>query len=223
MLQHINALKMQALQTQMNPHFIFNVLSSIQDLIVDEKNKEALLYIARFAKLIRFIFEKSSELTIPIAQEIKFIQLYLELEQLRFHQKIDIQLNISPSLLDGDQLVPPLLIQPILENSFKHGLMHKEKGGSLSLVLHEKDNGIYCCVEDNGVGRIKANEYTKWKNQNINSNRTSGLVVTQKRLDILSQETNCPSNFLITDLMNEKQEPVGTKTEFLIPFNSKFF
>jgi len=221
LLHQMNQLKMQALQTQMNPHFIFNVFSSIQELVFDEKNEQALRYIARFAKLIRFIFEKSNDLAIPVREEIKFIKLYLELERLRFEQKIDIQLDIAPELVDSENLVPPLLIQPIIENSFKHGLMHKEQDGILTIRLAPKNEGLQCLVRDNGVGRAKAQEYTQWKEKGM-AKRSSGLSITQKRLEILSAETQQEALFKITDLFDDQKQAAGTQTDLWIPFVKNF-
>lgn len=130
-----NLLRMQALQTQMNPHFIFNVQAAIQGLWLRGSEEAALSLQNKFSKLLRKIFQYSGHLTISIEQLVEFLENYIALEKIRFKNEVQVEFEIDPSLLDGDYFVPPLLVQPIVENSFKHGLLHRENNRKLLIEL----------------------------------------------------------------------------------------
>lgn len=211
-------LKMEALQSQMNPHFIFNVLTAVQNLWLQHKNELAMDLQSNFAKLLRKIFQYSSKRAITIEQVEEFLNNYLNLEQIRFENKVDIDFQIEEVLIEEEYMIPPLLIQPIIENSFKHGLFHKQK--DLKLKIHLKRQGayLYCCVEDNGVGRNNKAGKKKIK-------RSSGLSTTKERLAILQESTikakHLHNNLKITDLKDSNGIPTGTKVELWIPFVDK--
>jgi len=208
-------LKMEALQSQMNPHFIFNVLTAVQNLWLQHKNELAMDLQSNFAKLLRKIFQYSSKRAISIEQVEEFLDNYLNLEQIRFENKVEIDFEIEEVLLEDEYRIPPLLIQPIVENSFKHGLFHKQKDLKLSIHLKKEGAYLYCCVEDNGVGRKNRSSDTKTK-------RSSGLSTTKERLVILQQSAikkkHPHNNLKITDLKNLDGTPSGTKVELWIPF-----
>ncbi|BDS14060.1 sensor histidine kinase [Aureispira anguillae] len=210
----VNVLKMEALQSQMNPHFIFNVLTAVQNLWLQKKNELAMELQSNFAKLLRKIFQYSSKKAIPIEQVEEFLNNYLSLEQIRFENQIDISFEVEEELLDGDYAIPPLLIQPIIENSFKHGLFHKTTNRQLSIVLKEEGRYLYVSVEDNGVGR-----QAKKKQEPA---RSSGLTTTQERLKILQEsimnQSHPHNNIKITDLKDKAGKALGTKVELWIPF-----
>jgi ligand-binding sensor domain-containing protein len=208
-------LKMEALQSQMNPHFIFNVLTAVQNLWLQHKNELAMDLQSNFAKLLRKIFQYSSKRAISIEQVEEFLNNYLSLEQIRFENTVDIDFQIEEILLDEEHRIPPLLIQPIIENSFKHGLFHKQKDLKLSIHLKQEGAYLYCCVEDNGVGRKNNGNKTGPK-------RSSGLSTTKERLFILQESTikkkHPHNNLRIIDLKNSEGVPLGTKVEIWIPF-----
>ena len=126
--QKIAETEMIALRAQMNPHFIFNCLNSIDNLIQTNEKEKATTYLTRFAKLIRAILENSKTNSIPCWKDLETLKLYLELEELRWGKKISYQLNIAPEILQGDYKVPPMIIQPYVENAIHHGLLNKEYG-----------------------------------------------------------------------------------------------
>jgi ligand-binding sensor domain-containing protein len=210
-----NSLKMEALQSQMNPHFIFNVLTAVQNLWLQQKNELAMDLQSNFAKLLRKIFQYSSKRAITIEQVEDFLRNYLNLEQIRFENAVEIDFEIGEELLEEEYRVPPLLIQPIIENSFKHGLFHKPTDRKLSIYLKQEGAYLYCCVQDNGVGRRGGESETEM-------GRSSGLSTTKERLTILQRsiiKTRHPyNNFKITDLKNSDGTPSGTKVELWIPF-----
>ena len=218
--EKIDELRMQALQSQMNPHFVFNALNAILHLLSVNDKKSAMNYLAMFARLIRLIFEHSKKKTIPLNSEIEFLKLYLELEKLRFEEKIDIHFEIDENLRTHQIRIPPLLIQPIIENSFKHGLLHKENGGKLSIHFKQKDKYLICTVEDNGIGREEAMRIGSWKPKGY---RSSGLKTTKERLTLLnkSMSKNGSSVSLeIKDIVGNNGEAAGTKVDLRIEIES---
>jgi len=183
---------------------------------MQKKNEPALQMQSTFAKLLRKIFQYSSRKSITIEEEAAFLHNYLNLEQIRFEQSVQIDFTVEEELLDGSYAIPPLLIQPIIENSFKHGLFHKTAEKKLTIKLKEEGAYLYCMVEDNGVGRKFNQQLNKTKR------RTSGLTTTQDRLSILQENeqgtTHPHNNFKITDLKDTTGKPVGTCVELWIPF-----
>jgi len=216
--KQIAALKMEALQSQMNPHFIFNALNAVQSFITSGEDEQAMFYLAKFAKLIRSIFEYSGQTSISLDEEIDFLNLYLELERLRFGDKVNAAMFVEPELLKDAQdiYVPPLLIQPIVENAFKHGLLHKKGIGNLSIKFtfaSDTKEGILCIIEDDGVGR----EYTKALKKSKSAHNSAGLTVTKNRLSILHKGASLPvPPFQIKDLVDQKQKAIGTRVEIIL-------
>jgi ligand-binding sensor domain-containing protein len=208
MKQKIAETEMMALRAQMNPHFIFNCLNSIDNLIqVDEKEK-ATLYLSKFAKLIRSILENAAKNVVPCWKDMETLKLYLELEELRWDKKFSYQLVIADEILNGDYKVPPLVIQPFAENAIHHGLLNKKEGDK-KLTIHVSviNNHIHYLIEDNGVGRAKANSY---KQLNKISHESMGMQITTDRINLFNQN-NKNGYVKITDMVNEFQEPCGTK------------
>ena len=218
-LNQVNELKTQALRSQMNPHFIFNALNAIQKFLTINNREQAMIYLSRFGKLIRLIFEQSQKEKISLEEELEFLNLYLNLEKLRFMDKVDIQMKISPELLDvSDEIsIPPLLIQPIIENSFKHGFLYKEEPGILKINFSKKDTFLICTIEDDGIGRKKAAELGQ---QELKDRPSSGLKTAQERLNIYSpvdQDRSIPqSEINVIDLNLENGEVSGTMVEVKI-------
>lgn len=217
----VNDLRMMALQAQMNPHFVFNALSAIQKFLTTDEQEQAMIYLARFAQLIRNIFEQSKEKLITLEEEFEFLKLYLDLEKLRFKDKVKINFDVDKSIAedDYDLQIPPLLIQPILENAFKHGLMHKEEGGELKIEFSKNDQFLFCNIEDNGVGREMAEEMGEGK---LRQERPSGLKTAKERLAILNQSSLKIdfTNLVIKDLIDNNQNPLGTRVEIKIKYNN---
>ncbi|MEM1320388.1 MAG: two-component regulator propeller domain-containing protein [Bacteroidota bacterium] len=211
----IQLLRAEALRTQMNPHFIYNALNAIQDFFVTNDQEGALFYLSKFARMIRLIFDYSSRETISFEEEIEFLRLYLDLEKLRFGDRVIINLKVNKSLearMSTVQL-PALLIQPIIENAFKHGLMHRLERGQLDIQFEEQGTRIKCTVQDNGIGRTKAAGLDKW----VSKQRTfSGLAATKERLSIWKPGPANEQRLIITDLQDAEGQPTGTKVDLLI-------
>ncbi|MEO1436758.1 MAG: tetratricopeptide repeat protein, partial [Bacteroidota bacterium] len=214
--ERISRLKMQALQAQMNPHFIFNAMNAIQQFITMHDGESAMLYLSRFARLIRLIFEFSKKTTVSLQQELDFLENYLELEKLRFVQKFTVELEVDPMLSLETTDVPPLLVQPLIENSLKHGLLHRAEGGRLQIEFFKKEQLLHCCVTDNGIGREASKKLGAWRPEEY---RSSGLRITRERLEILmNQYEHLEQDPLsVVDLKNDQGDAVGTRVELFIP------
>ncbi len=212
----IQSLRMEALQTQMNPHFIYNSLNAIQDFFVTSDDESGLIYLSKFAHLIRQIFENSGSELISLRDEIEFLKLYLDLENLRFGDRIDIKLHIEDTLQDllDEKEIPPLIIQPVIENAFKHGLKHKLRDGLLEVSFHYVDKDlIKCVIQDNGVGR----KFAEMKKKSFEKDRKmSSMEATRKRLEIWKPDSSVNQKFKIIDLENEDGKAIGTKIEIFI-------
>lgn len=201
------------LRTQMNPHFIFNSMNSIQSFISKNNTYEAEKYLSKFAQLIRFILENSAQSYITFEDEINSLKLYLELEQLRFNHKFDFEFKIDETIDDEFIKIPPMLIQPYVENAILHGIMHKESKGNITLdfAIDEQENIILCSVTDNGIGRKKAAEL---KELHGSTHKSVGMRITNERLEFLNKENRANISVKIIDLENDS----GTKVELHIPF-----
>jgi hypothetical protein len=196
-------LQIQALQSQMNPHFIFNSLNSIQNFILSSQTKEALIYLGALGKLIRGNLENVSEEFIPLYEEIEFLKNYISIEKLRFKRKLHIDFNNQIS--DLNLLITPMLIQPVIENAIKHGIAPKEKSGKIIIDLKVNDNLIVVTVHDDGVGR-------KFKKENANlMHNGKGLELIKKRIDLSNSKYQTTQNTLQIIDLQDKETSAGTK------------
>ncbi|MCH2225106.1 MAG: histidine kinase [Crocinitomicaceae bacterium] len=206
--------ELKALRSQMNPHFIFNSLNSIQSLILKEDTEASYDYIVLFAELVRNTLNYSNQDFIPIEKEIEFLNVYLELEKLRFKN------NFEYILDEGgveEILVPSLLIQPFIENSLLHGLMHKQGLKKLS-IRFERTEVLTCVIEDNGVGRDKSKEIQK---RQAPGHKSFALEAITKRLELLESQNEEKIGYSIEDLYSNG-EASGTKITLVIPFQEKY-
>ena len=185
--QQLTELEAKALRAQMNPHFIFNSLNAIQELIVTENINAAYDYLSKFSKLLRLVLNNSEKAAIPLADELSMLQLYLELESLRFRKSFSYEIQVEKSLDAEGVLVPPLLLQPFIENAVWHGLMLKEGEKKLRLSIRQHEKHIVCVIEDNGIGREKSAEI---KSQKIGASHfeSKGLKLSQQRIQLLGLE-----------------------------------
>jgi hypothetical protein len=209
MKQKIAETEMMALRAQMNPHFIFNCLNSIDNLIQMDQKEKATTYLAKFARLIRAILENSKNNTIPCWKDLEALKLYLQMEELRWDNKISCHINVADEIQNGDYKVPPMILQPFVENAIHHGLLNKvgpDKKLLIEVALER--NTIKYIVTDNGVGRLQSAEYKK---MNISSPVSSGIQITKDRINLFNQDAS--GAVKITDLYNELNEPGGTKVE----------
>lgn len=207
--QNIAETKMQALRAQMNPHFLFNSLNSIENFIMKNEKRAASDYLNKFSTLIRIILESSRVEKVPFTQDFDAIRLYVELEQLRFNHKFHLTTSVSDVLLNDDYMVPALLIQPFVENAIIHGLSHSENEQlELKITVTTEGNFIIYEVEDNGIGRMQSGKY---KLNRTSSHESLGLKVTRERIGILNMQNKEKASLDITDLYNPQGEPTGTK------------
>jgi ligand-binding sensor domain-containing protein/anti-sigma regulatory factor (Ser/Thr protein kinase) len=207
--------ELKALRSQMNPHFIFNSLNSIQHFIMNNDEVSASKYLNTFAKLIRTILNNSERATASIREEIDSLKLYLELEALRFENKFVYEIIVGEGLDLDYHEVPTMLIQPFAENAIIHGLLPKKGSGRLEIKIELKDAFILCSITDDGIGRKKALDM---KEQSLRKTHKSfGLKITQDRLNLLNYLQKSSLNVNITDLEDADGNPKGTKVEIYIP------
>lgn len=205
--------KMASLQAQMNPHFIFNSLNSIENFVMQNDKLAASEYLNKFASLVRSILDSSSADAIPFAADLKATQTYIELERLRFNNKFDVFTEIDPELLNLEYTVPPLIVQPYIENSIIHGLAPSEKPGLyLKIKAFIQDECIYYIVEDNGIGRDQARKY---RAANPSYHKSVGMKLTEEKIDIYSKQNNIATDIQILDLY-ENDTPTGTRITLTI-------
>lgn len=215
----LNELENSALRTQMNPHFIFNSLNTINSFINSNSATRANQYISKFSKLIRLILDHSREKKISLADELQVASLYIQLEQIRFDNKFRHQLVLSDDLDPESVVIPPLIIQPFIENAILHGLLPSGREGLLSILISRQEHQLLIVIEDNGIGRagrqaMKSNDDQKKKSH--------GIDITVKRIALFNNTPDAHSTVRITDLRNEKQEPAGTRVELLIKLEEKY-
>lgn len=204
--------KLTALRTQMNPHFVFNCLNSIQECIVFEKYKEAQNYLQKFSRLMRLVLQNSDKNLVPLSQEIEMLNLYLELEKLRFTEKFTYEIIYDEEEIDAETIeIPPMLLQPFVENALWHGLLPKKDNRVLTLSFDLlNDDILVCSIEDNGIGRQKS--YLLKKNQTSTKKHVSkGIRITQDRLNLISLQYNQHARIEIIDKEDAEGNPTGTK------------
>ena len=203
LIRQISELQIRSLQVQMNPHFIFNSLNSIQNFIVTQNTKEAIIYLGSLGSLIRMNLENVVKEAITLEQEIDFLKEYIKIEQMRFKKKLKIVLNNE--IPNRNMLLPPMIVQPIIENAIKHGVLQLDGGGLIVVNFTNVDGITMIAIEDNGVGR-KESQLKADKNHN-----SKGLGLIEERLQLLNQKHNTDQFSLeVIDLIHEDQ-PTGTK------------
>ena len=205
--------EMKALRAQMNPHFIFNSLNSIKNYIDKNDTAKASLYTSKFAKLMRMILENSEKKEIPIAQDLKALELYMQLEALRMPNKFVYEINVDDAIDKENTLIPPLILQPFVENSIWHGLSQKECDGKIWISIRKEGNMINCVVEDNGVG-IHENDTDE---QIAHADKKSlGMKITKSRIDVINRMKKTNATVTFSNLEE------GTKIEVRLPEDLAF-
>ncbi len=209
------ASNLKAIKSQMNPHFIFNSINSIQDTILQQDTLQSYDHLVIFSQLVRTVLDHSEREFIPIAEEIQFLKTYLDLEKLRF--KDDFSFNLENQVTSGGVLIPSLIIQPFIENAIKHGLMHKSGLKHLQITLTDlNDTTIKCALEDNGIGLTKSKEI----NQKRTNHRSFSTQAIQQRLDLLSDQTQSKAAFTMRAITNETGDEIGTRVDLILPIKA---
>ena len=207
-------IEMQALRAQMNPHFIFNSLNSINRFILDNHKNDASAYLSKFSRLVRLILVNSQAAAIPLQSELEALQLYLELEALRFNNHFNFKINIADEVDAGSLKVPPLIIQPFAENAIWHGLMPRKEIGNLEIDVFIDDQILICRIRDDGIGRKKAAELKS--NSGIN-HKSFGMKITASRIELLKEEQVFNSSVVINDLVLPDNSAAGTEVVITLP------
>jgi tetratricopeptide (TPR) repeat protein len=202
----------KALHLQMNPHFVFNCLSSISSFIVQNGTDSALKYLSKFSKLMRLTLEYSKGSLIPIDKEIESLQNYLELEQLRFHDKFEFEIR-SSERVEFNMGLPPLLIQPFVENAILHGIVPKEGNGKIEVDFDVEKDQLICTITDDGIG---LSESKHLKENSVTAHQSMALGITKKRLEIMESITSKSAQIEITELQSDNKK-TGTKVVLRLP------
>lgn len=202
-----------ALSAQMNPHFIFNSLNSIQCFILESDMRGAYKYLGKFSKLVRQTLNNSRKEMIPLSEELDTLKLYIDLEAMRFKDSFTYTIEVSEAIRTDDISVPALMIQPFVENAIWHGLLPKEKDRKLRILIMPGDRTVKCIIEDNGVGRRIA----KLPSQRGNNYESMGIAVTRERLEGLNAKYNVSLSLHIIDLYDDNDRPCGTRVELFFP------
>ncbi len=208
--KELEELKMTALQSQMNPHFLFNSLNSINNFILKSDIEKASDYITKFSRLIRVILKSSSSLTVPFSEELGILSLYVKLEQMRINGGFEYIVSIDESINLEEIKVPPLFLQPFIENSIWHGLTHVEGEKRIYLTVNKQGDDIICEIIDNGIGINKAREEAHKK---INRRKFFGTQATENRIRLLYKKSNVKIS--VTDISDKTS--TGTKVQIIFP------
>lgn len=201
--------EMKALRSQMNPHFIFNSLNSISDFILHNDVKKANYYLGKFAKMMRMILENSEHSQVTLADDLKALELYMQLEAVRLNDKFSFEIKVDEAIDQENTLVPPLILQPFVENSIWHGIAQKEGKGKILIEIKKENDLINCMVEDNGVGLPASNPVIK-------SKRSLGMKITRSRIEMMNKIKKSQGSVELFHL------PIGTRVEVKLPLALDF-
>jgi len=210
-------LRLDALRSQMNPHFIFNALNSIKSYFIENNQEKAIFYLTKFSKLIRTILENSREDQIPLSEELETLKIYVAIESDRFDNHIDFEVAVDESITAEEVMVPALFLQPFVENSIWHGLSTKKGEKKIVILVDQMENhdDLTIIIEDNGIGR-KESELKKMESPF--EKQSIGLSLTADRLDLFTKKTGKRYRYHIMDLLDQNTgEPAGTKVTIELP------
>jgi len=210
----INELTQKNLRSQINPHFIFNILNSIQYYIMRNDQEASIQYLHKFASLLRITLDNSRSEIVPIHDEVESLKLYLELEAMRLEHKLDFTINIDNEIDDLMFKIPPLILQPFVENSIIHGIQKKKGPGSVQINLQLRKNTIHCMIEDDGVGRKSAKQL---QSENQRKRKSHGKDITETRLNLLNSLYGKKLGVAYSDITDNNKQTCGTRVEFDLP------
>lgn len=207
-------LEQKLLRSQMNPHFIFNSLSSIQSFIFENNPMTAGSYLSQFAELIRSILYNSREEYISLDKELKTLKNYMELQQLRYNNKFDFHLEVDPDIDPEEISIPPMLAQPFIENAIEHGVKYIDEQGSILVNFNLLDQSLALTVEDNGIGLEAAK---KLKNSKAGEHTSLATIITRERIDILNKSSRNKKYSVLIEEIKEENTVRGTRVKFMLP------
>ena len=206
--------EMKALRAQMNPHFIFNSLNSISDYIAKHDNASADYYLTKFSKVMRRILEHSEQKEVSLSDELETLELYMQLESMRLNGKFSFEFHIAEDIDPEATLVPPLILQPFVENSIWHGISKKEGAGKIQISITKQGNMIHCIVEDNGIGRKRSEDIRRGGGPQ--HTKSLGMKITNARIDILNKIKRTNAGIELSDLEE------GLKVQVKLPLELNF-
>jgi LytS/YehU family sensor histidine kinase len=209
----INKLRLTALRAQMNPHFIFNSLNSIRAYVISNETKKASDYLNKFARLIRLILNYSEEDTISLKEELQALALYVELEQMRYRDDFGFALKVASDVDKGNWLVPPLILQPYVENAIVHGLAPKSGAKNLLVEVSLSNSKLCFVIRDDGVGRSYSKNFRAAQNP---QHKSVAMELTRKRIELAETDHTENENIKIIDL-KENGQPAGTEVRLKLP------
>lgn len=211
--EQLRSSQLTSLKAQMNPHFMFNALNSIQEFILLNDKRQANAYMGKFADLMRMTLDMSNRDKVSLEEEMRVLDLYLQLETLRFENEFTSSLTTAPGINPDHIFLPAMLIQPHIENAIKHGLLHKQGTRNLSVHFSLEGNTLSCSIHDNGIGRKRSSEINA---QRLKKHTSFATGATQQRLQLLNYERNLPIGVHYEDLY-EAGQPSGTRVIINIP------
>jgi len=200
----------------MNPHFIFNALNSIQNFVLKNDVDSANYYLSNFSIMMRRVLEYSQNNFITLREELDLIELYLKMEKLRFSNKFDTRITVAPEIDVHLIRIPPMLLQPYLENSILHGLQLISHRGLLSLHIRERGKVMDIIIEDNGIGRERANQIRQKQ-----FHKSKGLKNIEKRIQLYNKLNLQPIRINIEDLNDDQGNPIGTRVNLEVPIHTE--
>ena len=204
-------LALRSLRSQMNPHFIFNALNSVNSFISENDQRSANKFLSNFSRLMRLVMENSEHNFIPLQKELEILKIYLQLEHFRFKDQFDYNVKIEEEVDEEEFEIPPMLIQPYIENAIWHGLRYKPSSGLLNLRLSAKKDNLIVTISDNGIGRKKSAEL---KTDNQKKNKSTALKNIHQRIEIFNDLHQLKIEVIIKDL---NEDGTGTYVELTIP------
>lgn len=214
--KNVNKSKLKAIKSQMNPHFFYNALNTLQSFILSNEKRLAIDYLSKFSNLTRTILEMTEKDFISISEEVKTLQLYLDIEKGRFDEDFSYEIHVGKNIDQESIKIPTMLLQPYVENAVKHGLLHKQGDKKVIILFETQNNELLISIDDNGIGRQKSNELNQIKNKNHQSFATEAL---QNRIDLLNEYNHKNISLKIIDKQNQQNQPTGTLVEIIIPIN----
>jgi len=216
--QRTAELEMQALRAQMNPHFIFNCLNAINHFILVNDANTASDYLTKFSRLIRIVLDNSFRKGIFLSEELESLRLYIELEQIRFDNHFSYEISLTDDFDVDDIVIPPMLLQPFIENAIWHGLMYKDGSGILTVELKRENEILFCSITDNGIGRKRSTELKS----SLSANKKSlGMNITANRLQLLNEGIGEQIGLQIIDLLDSFSQSAGTRVIITIPIKKR--
>lgn len=214
--QQVSESEMKALRSQMNPHFIFNCVHTIDQLLDDLKIRESKICLEKFSRLTRTVLENSKKKEIPLSEEIESLRLYMDLENMRFRNPFKYEFIIESHINPAITLIPPLILQPFVENSIKHGFCDTGRSGHIKIEICNENDFLVCTIEDNGVGRINGfniKPLSGFKKESL------GIKLTEERLELIRKRKRTETHFVIDDLVDDNNNPAGTCIKLFLPYD----